>query len=380
MNEAIAMLEFAYQQVTNENRTGDLLPVETKANLDTLLQKIESDKSLIQVLVTSLLKKITVIEQDIRLHMKKFDGGYSARVLDTKVTTPFFKNHFPKYANKETAFLTKATRAEIKWNLDEGRKLPLRSQTLVMPFLQLLDQIQYNKINLTDCLCYILAAMYQLTLTNQRIVDETVETANFSDVLNIKTVMAMLRQHFALKYSSRLPVIAIFAAYQQLVKTVKRYEGKILQPLNVHTSSDKHGWGDVEIWNQDGTPFEMVEVKHLIPIDRNLVFDVVKKSQNTTIQRYYVLTTYPGSFADPEEETYADKLILKINRERNLEVIANGLEQSLKYYLRFVNDYQAFIQDYTNALALDAQRSTEVKDVHLTVWKSILTDYQNQAS
>jgi DNA (cytosine-5)-methyltransferase 1 len=48
--------------------------------------------------------------------MAKFINGYSARVLDTKVTTPFLKSKFPKYANKETAFLTKATRAEIIWN------------------------------------------------------------------------------------------------------------------------------------------------------------------------------------------------------------------------------------------------------------------------
>ena len=69
--------------------------------------------------------------------MAKFPNGYSARVIDTKVTTPFFKRTFPKYANKETAFLTKATRAEIIWNFDEGVKLPLRSKSLVEPFLKL---------------------------------------------------------------------------------------------------------------------------------------------------------------------------------------------------------------------------------------------------
>ncbi len=225
-------------------------------------------------------------EQDILLHMAKFENSYSARGLDTKVTTPFFKQYFPKYANKETAFLTKATRAEVIWTLDEGRKLPLRSKNLVPPFLQLIDKIQNDTIILEICLIYILAKLYLLSQTDQSIFDETVETADFSDVININTVIGMLEEHFKSRLSSRLPVIAIFSVYRQLFKVVKRFENKVLGPLNVHTSSDKHGYGDIEIWNMDDTPFEMVEIKHNIPINRDLIFDVVKKSENTTIERY----------------------------------------------------------------------------------------------
>ncbi len=50
-------------------------------------------------------------------------------------------------------------------------------------------------------------------------------------------------------------------------------------------------YGDIEIWNDDETPFEMVEIKHNIAINRNLIFDVAKKTENTTVKRYYVLTT-----------------------------------------------------------------------------------------
>jgi DNA (cytosine-5)-methyltransferase 1 len=380
MKEAGDILTSAFQQVMGKpdaQEWGVNLPVQIKENLDLLLSKIETDKSLIQVLITSLIKKIITPKQDIRLHMAKFDGGYSARVLDTKVTTPFFKNHFSKYANKETAFLTKATRAEIKWTLDEGQKLPLRSQKLVVPFLQLMDQIQRQTFDLNDCLGYMLANLYQLTSDNQRIIDETIDTANFSDVLTFDDVLSMLNRHFATKNGSRLPVIAIFAVYQQLTKNVVRFEDKVLQPLNVHTSSDKHGWGDVEIWNADNTPYEIVEVKHQIPIDRNLVFDVVKKSAHTGIRRYYILTTYHGSFTSPEEEIYIKRFARKILKDHGLEVFANGISQTLKYYLRFVDDYHQFLNDYTYALTTDAQRSTEVSDAHLLAWQTIVSDYMN---
>jgi len=355
-----------------ENRNFDMISDEIKKDINPLILKIESDKSLIQAVITSLLKKIISPEQDIRLHMAKFQNGYSARGLDTKITTPFFKKYFPKYANKETAFLTKATRAEVIWTLNEGRKLPLRSKDLINPFLNLIDKIQNGTVNPENCMIYVLAKLYLLSQANQAVFDKTLELSDFSDIININSVIGMLKEHFENRLSSRLPVIAIFSIYRQLLKTVKRFESKILRPLNVHTSSDKHGYGDVEIWNRNDTPFEMVEIKHHIPIDRNLVFDVVKKSENTTIQRYYILTTYENCFISSEEEEYINRLILKIKKERNLEIIANGIIYSLKYYLRFVEDYHDFLRIYTDELIKDAENSTEVKDFHLKSWQQIL--------
>ena len=206
--------------------------------------------------------------------------------------------------------------------------------------------------------------------------DETIESADFSEILNINTVLRMLERHFQIKLSSRLPVIAIYSVYQQLFKVVKRYDGKKLGQLNVHTSSDKHGFGDIEVWNEDGTPFEMVEIKHNIPIDRNLIFDLVKKSQGTTIQRYYILTTYKENFPSREEEEYINKFILKIKKDSGFEIIANGIFQSLKYYLRFIDDYKNFVKAYTNNLIGDAKNSTEVKEFHITEWQNILKEHR----
>ena len=379
MKEPLKVLVEAYERATEiaeKNTFENFKPTNTRENIDLFLDKIETDKSLVQVIITSILKKIITPEQDIRVHMAKLENGYSARVLDTQVTTPFFKKYFPKYANKETAFLTKATRAEIIWTLEEGKKMPFRSKILVEPFLNLMDAIQNENLKLDNWLVYIFAKLIILTKENQVVFDETIETADFSDVLNINKVIGMLEQHFSTKLSSRLPVIAIHAAYQQLFPTIKKYDDKILRPLNVHTSSDKHGFGDVEIWNKNDTPFEMIEVKHNVPIDRNLIFDVVKKSENTTIERYYILTTYKNSFLNAEEEAFINKFILKIKKERNIEVIANGIVNSLKYYLRFIEDYHQFPKTYTETLVADAQNSTEVKEFHVKAWQEILKFYK----
>jgi len=345
-------------------------------NVDILIENIDKNKSLFGALVTSLTKKSVDSEQDIRLHRTDFKGGYSARSLDTKVTTPFFKNYFPKYANKESAFLTLATRERIKWTIEEGDNIKTRNRQVKRSFLVLLDAIQKGKIVSVECLIYIMGKLKRLSEHQQQIYDGAIDTADFSNIVNIDTVIKMLEEHFKEKLSSRLPVIAIYSIYQELFKTIKRYEGKKLSPLNVHTSADKHGYGDVEIWNKDESPFEMVEIKHNKPIERDMIFDIAKKTEKTTGVRYYILTTSKDNFLSRDEEEYINKFILRIKKERGLEIIANGIIYSLKYYLRFIPDYKEFIRIYTSNLIADSKNSTEVKEFHIKKWQEILSKHK----
>lgn len=224
-------------------------------NVDVLINKIDKNKSLVSALVTSLVKKIIEPKQDIRLHRTDFLGGYSARSLDTTVTTPFFKKYFPKYANKESSFLTLATREKIKWTKTVGNNLKIRDKEVKKSFLEILDAAQSGIVKPKEVLIYIFIKLHLLSLQHKMIFDKTIESANFLDIININSVLKMLERHFEMKLSSRLPVIAIYSIYQKLFKEVKRYEKKILKPLNVHTSSNKHGYGDVEVWNADETPY-----------------------------------------------------------------------------------------------------------------------------
>ena len=89
--------------------------------MDIIVAKIDRQKSQVSVLVTSCLQKVCHPEQDIRYHRTGLKGGYSGRTFDTKFTTPFFKKYFPRYANKETGFLTMSTREDIPWTKDEGK-------------------------------------------------------------------------------------------------------------------------------------------------------------------------------------------------------------------------------------------------------------------
>ena len=373
LEQAEEILE-RFLQIATEMRSRKralVIPPEIVTGVNPFLKKIETDKSLVSVIVTSAIKKLISPEQDIRLHMAKFPEGYSARILDTKVITPFFNRHFSKYANKESAFLTKATRADVIWDLNKGQSLPLRSRSLIGPFLSLIDKIQHQTINVELCIVHILGELLILSEHHQIDYDAALKASAVSGVTNIGTILEMLTEHFGSNRSSRLPVIAIYAIYEQMMQTIKRYENKTLLPLNVHTSADRHGYGDVEVVNADGSPYEVVEVKHNIPIDQNLVIDVSKKAYETSIQKYYILTTYPNTFESQEDENRIKLLILKIKKDTGMEIIPNGIIQSIKYYLRFVDDYTEYVRAYTRALVNDSQASTEVKPKHISEWTGI---------
>jgi len=349
------------------------------SNIDVIINDIDKNKSIVSALITSLLKKTEKPEQDIRLHRVEFKGGYSARNLDTQVTTPFLKKHFPKYANKESGFLSMATRAQIPWTKKEGVKIPTRaSRQFVASFLEILDAVQKQKVSPEDTLHYLFVKLIEITHKQKLIFGSTIESTKYLGVLNISIILQMLEKHFAigLRGVSRLPVIAMYSIYTLLVKRTETYKNKVLKPLQVHTSLDKHGYGDIEIWNKDNTPFEMVEIKHNKAIDKNMVFDVVKKTEGTSVKRYFILTTAKNNFINSEEERFIEQFIFTIKKERKLDIIANGIFTSLKYYLRFIDDYHDFIETYTRLIVEDAQNSTEIKEYHIEKWKQILEEYQ----
>ncbi|GAB4447500.1 MAG: hypothetical protein Fur0028_02450 [Bacteroidales bacterium] len=361
-----------------KGKTENSIPEVVTEKVDFIISKIGSNKSLVSALVTSFVKKIIDEKQDIRLHRTDFNGGYSARSLDTKFTTPFFKMHFPKYANKESAFLTLATREKIKWSKKEGVNLKIRNKELKETFLNILDDVQNGNQTANIYLTAFFVALIKISQKDEQIFEIAKDQDIKKEALNINIILEMLDKHFSNKDSSRLPVIAIYSIYKVLMPFLSRYKNKKLIDLAVHTSSDKHGYGDIEIYDEQNNPFEIVEIKHNIPITRYLIFDIAKKTEKTSINRYYILTTYKAGFESVDEEKAINDLILKIKIGRNIDIIANGILTTIKYYLRFIDDYKLFLKTYTQNLINDARLSTEIKNYHIMNWTEILKEYNKE--
>src|SRR3990172_7958933 len=281
-----------------------------KAHIKTVIDNFERGRGVLTVLITSFVHKLHNPDQDIRLHQDNMKGGYSGRGIDTKNITP---------------------------------------KELKSAFLFLFDQIQsYNKTAET----YLLILLAKLIEHREQ---KTIDLAKPTN-LTISTIINYLKGHFESSYSSRgasrLPTLAIYAIYQCLIKELKRFEGKILVPLEEHTSADKSSGrvGDIEVRDKENRVFEAVEIKHGISINVQLIKDAYEKFKSTPIQRYYLLTTSEKYISDEENISKEIAGILNIH---GCQVIVNGIYPSLKYYLRLLGNPYEFINNYVENLRND---------------------------
>jgi DNA (cytosine-5)-methyltransferase 1 len=340
-----------------------------------IVSNAESFKAIATVLTTSLVKKIDNPKQDIRYHKNELRGGYSGRTFDTKFITPFFKKYFPRFAMKESGWLTRSIEQPHPFTFKFPGKI--RNKDVKQSFLQILNDIEENKTKPEN---YLLALFVLLSREINRSVTLLSKTSLVTQrkTLTINSIIESLKEHFFTKYktagASRLPVIAVYSIYEIILNDIARYKGKKLLPLKSHVASDiKAGEiGDVEmIDGKKKSIFEGVEIKHGIPIDFLIVRDTYEKIKNIPIERYYILTTAEPNIKRGEERKVA-QLVADIRKNHGCEIVVNGLAPSLKYYLRLIENLGEFIKRYTKNLKNEASLSTVIKIEHLEKWNEIM--------
>ena len=167
-NKVLSQTLIMAQEIV-DGKTINIIPDSMTKKVNFMVSKIGSNKSLVSALVTSFLKKIINPQQDIRLHRTDFVNGYSARSLDTAYTSPFFKRHFPKYANKESSFLTLATRERIKWTKTDGKNLKIRNKELKATFIEILDEIENGNQTPNNYLMGFFVALINLSKNDEQV-------------------------------------------------------------------------------------------------------------------------------------------------------------------------------------------------------------------
>jgi len=327
-----------------------------------ILSKSESAKGVITVILTSAVYKTLHPEQDIRNHQTSIPNGYSGRTFDTNYITPFLKRvKFPAMA--ESGWLTRSLEQKVPY--DSNYSGAIRPDSLKTAFLETIAFIQQGK-DLDKILSFLLQGL--IIQRNAQQID-LAKPHN----LQITTIIDLLTKHFDAKYSaegaSRLPVLALYAAYQCLVSETKRFERKTLLPMESHTSADTRSGriGDIDIVDEKGRAFEAVEVKHGIPVTVQLVKDAYEKFKTTQVSRYYLLST---ASIDASQADEVNKEVERIKNIHGCHVIADGLINSLKYYLRLLSDTSEFIASYVSFVETDSALKFE----HKTKWNSIVSN------
>lgn len=349
----------AADNVANGKQIADLTSDE-KAMLDEIIASSESSKGVITVVLTSAVYKSLNPTQDIRKHQSSIPQGYSGRTFDTHHITPFLKEHqFPAMA--ESGWLTRSLEQKVPY--DKNYTGAIKPQSLKDAFLNTIEFIETSGKQ-ESVVTYLLQ---QLILQRDK---KQIDLA-IPQNLSISKIMTLLEQHFYAKYksfgASRLPVLALCAIYQCLMNEVKRFDDKVLLPLESHTSADTQSGrkGDIDVVNADNTPFEAVEVKFDIPVSHQIVTTAKQKIQTTTLERYYILSTQPILEADAEK-IEAD--IQQIKNIHGCQLIVNGVLPTIKYYLRLMDNPKQFVENYTKLLATDKT----IKFEHKESWNNLV--------
>lgn len=341
------------------------LTQEQLQNLRDIVDKEETQKGVFTVLFTSLVYKSLHPEQDIRLHQANMNGGYSGRSFDTKYVTPFLKSKQFRGAMKESGWLTRSLEQSYPYNLDYQGKIS--NKKVKNAFLSILNDVEKNN---TDPLIFLKALIKLSVVAKSKQAVLLVNPIESESSLTIDNIILYLNKHFYYPYKTRgasiLPVLAMYSIYQCVIDEIKRFDGKILDQLGSHTSSDRSSGdiGDIVVRNADGTLYEGVEVKFDIPIDHIMISDAYKKFAQTSTQRYYVLST--DSVKDDEHEKIQE-IISHIKEEHGCQVIINGIFPTLRYYLRLLDNTDKFMEYYIQNLESNSEVSYELK----LAWNSV---------
>jgi DNA (cytosine-5)-methyltransferase 1 len=357
--EKLYLDAFSSVQSDSVSQLANSLSDEQLIWIEEVLRRAEVNKGVATVFLTCLLVKAVRPEQDIRCHQEGMEGGYSGRVIDTRYVTPFLKSkRFPSMS--ESGWLTRSLEHPHPYTLDYPGKITPSS--LKECFLNLLDAVERQPSLANIFLRYALARLIEARDKAAVAIINPVATKSW----RIRHIVALFGQHFSFPYkthgAARLPVLALYAAYQCLIEEMDRYKGMNLCPLESHTSPDRRSGaiGDIEIRNND-EPFEGVEVKHGIEITKGIVEEAYTKIRPYPIARYYVLST-----REPSESHRAqiEEALRHITEEHGCDIIVNGVLHTLEYYLRLVDNPQKVLDNYVGLLETDPA----VKSVHKEQW------------
>lgn len=181
--------------IASKKKTGKLNETQI-GYVKCLIDNAETQKSLIAVTITSLLKKIIVPSQDIRLHRKEFKNGYSGRGLNTQVVTPWLKEYFPRFAPKESGWLTRSI--EQPHPFTENFPGKIRNSKVKKAFLVILNDVEEKKYSSKSYLETIVAELLIKLAENEA--TAKIEKIAASDFLTIDIITEMLEKHFS-KYT-----------------------------------------------------------------------------------------------------------------------------------------------------------------------------------
>ena len=316
--------------------------------------------------VTGLAIKAALGDKvDVRYHQCQIQGltdrpaGFNFRGISESVVYHWMESH--EFHGAKSGWQTRTFERPKPYLLNYDENIGAIKQS----FLAAYDQIETHGQSAQAALAFLLFRRIELR-------EKSRITLAIPKIHDIMQIMGLFRKHFFYKFKdskggSRLPVIALHSVYTVLLPELGRYRGMFLKPLELHSAADLRtgAVGDIEVVREDGSIFEAVEVKHMIPISKELVDVAKQKIRGSMVDRYYILTTHP------HQELAGDVVseIENVKRLLGCQMIVNGVLPSMQYYLRLLSNPGDVLRTYVKELEADSAIGFEHRDV----WNKIAT-------
>ena len=343
------------------NEPVPMLPAPYDDHLQTIIDHQESNRGVLAVTVTLLVRKLHDPAQDIRQHQAQLAGGFSGRGLDERVVTPFLRSKQFPHMQGGSGWLTRSLEQTHPYTLDyPGNITPARVKAA---FLNLIYGVQSMELSAEDALLEMFVGLILARDRNTSLV--LPRPVN----LSIAQVVDKVSRHYGVQANgvSRLPVLATHAILTVLARETDRYRDCSVLPLEQHNAADTRTnlIGDVNVVDANGALFEGYEIKHNIRITSGLIQTSYEKLRMQPVERFYILTTYPGDdYAEFEPD------IRRIAQEHGCQLIVNGVGRTLSYYLRLIGNTRAFIDAYVTNLETDQSVTFRLKEA----WSEIVSE------
>ena len=336
--------------------------------LDYIAEQSEKSSTAFTNVLTGLAIKVAIPKIDVRFHQEQIQdrtrkgAGFSFRTVSEDDVYPWLQGH--KFDGAKSGWQTRTYERDDPYDLNYPHKIGGQKVALKTNFLRVYDRVETHGESALEALRYLLFRQVEKRHT-QTIDFVTPRTKNIDLIVDI------FERHFFFQYgakgASRLPVLALHALYSIILPETERLRDKILKPLESHVAADVRtgSLGDIEVANGDGSIFEAVEVKHNQKIDEKVLVTAKDKIGKSTAKRYYILTTHREN-----QPTSAQTVeVAKIEDLYDCVVIVNGVQSTLRYYLRLVSDPSAIFTPYIAMVASDAALSHD----HRTAWNAVVS-------
>lgn len=306
-----------------------------------------SNRAPTRFLMACLLAKIEQPKVDIRKPYTEIGtkDSFSGRKYDEAYIQPFiFKYELP--CNPTTAFLTPAFRNK-NTVMTPDIELEGRPSSVYKAALHVLTDVKKGSVSPEDVFLEILRLLILLKNEKRERLESLLKEVKKLDKdlpLSAESIVTLLGQHLACKYSSRLPVLMVTAAY----KASEKYLGERVLNLHSHNAADEQtgALGDIEITliNDEKiiTAYEMKSKR----ITKDDVDRAMQKIIGKNIDNYIFVTT---DVIDPNVEEYAKSLYEKTG---GTEFVLMDCVQFIKHFLHFFHRIRIQFLDEYQALLL----------------------------